>query len=182
MAIIESTLVLLALLVACITLFVQREHNRKQLLPILSIELEQNNKNNEQFNKFCLINNGHGVAIIDKFEIILETGKSIELTHEYSFRNLILEEVPDLKQVSNSLPSTLAPNSRECLYSFTTRSNARHGLFGSKVTIVARSVYGDIVTVDNRGFKVTSNLRDAVFENILKSATNMLVSILHRRS
>ena len=60
----ETILVFLALMVACITLFIQRQHNRKELLPILSTEYEQTKRNGEEFYQLWLINNGHGVAII----------------------------------------------------------------------------------------------------------------------
>ncbi len=178
----ETILVFLALIVASITLFIQRQHNRKELLPILATEYEQVNNNGEQLYQLWLVNNGHGVAIIKSIKLHLSTGEIITLSDNYSFLHVIDQYVPTRIKMSNSLPKSISACNKEKLYSFVIPAKDSNGLMGSTVTIVAESVYGDIVTVNRDGFDVTSNPRDAICESILKLPVDAIIRINDRRN
>jgi len=176
----DTFLVFLALFVACITLFIQRQHNRKELLPILSTEYENNNT--KGLYQLWLVNNGHGVAIIKNIHLTLPTGDVIELSNQYSFIDVITEHVPRCTQMSNSLPSSLGASSKKLLCSYTTPPNMPNGLLKMSVTVESESVYGDKVTVNKDGFIVTSNSRDAAFEALLQPIVEVILSILPKRN
>ncbi len=182
MEVMETFLVFLALVIASITLFIQRQHNRKELLPILNTVYEQNNDGNKHLYQFWLVNNGHGTAIIKSINLNLPSGEVIELSNQYSFLHVIEEYVPDRTRMSNSLPISLSASSKEKLYSFEIPSNCSNGLIGSSVTVVAESVYGDCITVTNEGFNVTSNPKDAVFESALNVVIDAIIRLLPKRN
>ncbi|MBY6198179.1 hypothetical protein [Vibrio hangzhouensis] len=178
----EILLALSALVIACITLFVQRQHNRKELLPILNTEYEETHKTGDHLYQLWLINNGHGVALIKEYHFVLPSGESVMLDDEHNFLKIIEQNVPNRKSMSNSLPKSLASNDKALLYSFSVPALGRNALAGTTVKVVAESVYGDEVIVDKEGFTVISNRRDAQFEIALKRIADIMGKLLQNRA
>ncbi|EMK6932991.1 hypothetical protein V9J79_004483 [Vibrio alginolyticus] len=176
----EVFLIFLALLVACMTLFVQRQHNRKELQPILSTYFSADFKDNVVTHEFKLINDGNGAAIIKKMEVRLLSGDLIEVTKSHSFSKIINENNPSSKKVITSLPSTLGSNSSELIYSYTIPQSVKDPLEGCVAIVTSESVYGDTIVADDNGFHVTSNGRDAFVEKLFGKALDLIIKLWNK--
>lgn len=160
----EVILVFLALLVACLTLFVQRQHNRKELLPIIHTYFSAASKDHQVTREFKLINDGNGAAILKKVQLYLASGEEIEITNFNDFSKVIQQKNPHSTDIATSLPFALSANSSEVIFSYCLSESADDQLDSCTVTVTAESVYGDAVVADETGFNVISNRRDAFFE------------------
>ncbi len=156
----EIILIFLALLVACLTLFIQRQHNRKELLPIIHTYFSAASKDHQVTREFKLINDGNGAAILKRVQLHLASGEEIEITNFNDFSKAIQQKNPRSKDVATSLPFALSANTSEVIYSYSLSESADD----HTVTVTAESVYGDTVVAHATGFDVTSNKRDAFFE------------------
>ncbi|ASG01617.1 MULTISPECIES: hypothetical protein [Vibrio] len=173
----EIFLVFLALMVACITLFIQRQHNRKELLPILHTYFSASTQDNSVVYEFKLINDGNGAAILKKVELLLADGETIEITSFNSFFEVIQQKNPHSKDIETSLPFCLSANSSEVIYRYALYNTVTNKLDGSSVRVTAESVYGDTVIAHNTGFDVISNRRDHIFEVLFGKVSDSLVSL-----
>ncbi|WP_045626594.1 MULTISPECIES: hypothetical protein [Vibrio] len=160
----EIILIFLALLVACLTLFIQRQHNRKELLPIIHTYFSAASKDHQVTREFKLINDGNGAAILKRVQLHLASGEEIEITNFNDFSKVIQQKNPRSKDVATSLPFALSANTSEVIYSYSLSESADDQLDSCTVTVTAESVYGDTVVAHATGFDVTSNKRDAFFE------------------
>ncbi len=168
-------LVFLALIVVCITLFIQRQHNRKELLPILHTYFSATITDNTVVHEFKLINDGNGVAILKKIELLLADGETIEITPFNSFFEVIQQRVPHSKDIETSLPFCISANASEVIYRYTVYNNVTNKLDDSSVVVTAYSVYGDTVIANKTGFEVISNRRDHIFEVLFSKVSDSLV-------
>lgn len=173
----ETFLVLLALIVACTTLFVQRQHNRKELLPIIHTYFSADVRDEWLTREFKLINDGNGVAILKKIILHLEN-EDIGITHFNDFSRVIEEKLPQSKDVSTSLPFCVSASSSEVMYRYTIPVKSNDLLNGVSITVVCESVYGDIVEANSKGFEVRSNNRDLPFEYIFSKCADLCSAVL----
>ena len=173
----ETFLVLLAFIVACITLFIQRQHNRKELLPIIHTYFLTEIHDCVVTKEFKLINDGNGAAILKK--ITLHLGEDdIDINPFNDFSKVINDKLPKSKNISTSLPFCLRASSSEVMYKYEIPENSADTLDKVTVTVECESVYGDVVVANSQGFEVKSNSRDAPFELIFSKLSDIFSKIV----
>ncbi len=178
----ELIFVFLALVVACMTLFIQRQHNRKELLPVLTTYFEIHCTQETTKLALWLINDGHGVAILKETSLHLYEGETIKISKENGFSEVIKKHCPVARNIETSLPFTLASNSKELLYRFEIPNNTDSVFNGASATVKAESIYEDIIVATADGFEVTSNRRDALVESWLNGIVDFALKVIPKRN
>ena len=148
----------LSLLVAAVTLYIQRDHNKKELRPIISTIFQSETKGDNAIYSFLLVNDGHGVAIIKKIMWKFLDGTTIEITRENDFQSLITKMCDNLVSVTSFIPVSVKGNTSELLCSFEI-SNRREHPFSNILSgiVIAESIYGEVLIADEYGVEVKSN-------------------------
>ncbi|HCE4711336.1 TPA: hypothetical protein NJ727_004739 [Vibrio parahaemolyticus] len=164
----ETTIIFLAFLVALFTLLVQRQHNRKELQPVLNTNFTQLNQDNA-VHVLKLVNHGGGAAIIKQIKLHLKNGEIIEVNKENSFSDILHNKNPTSTKRTTFLPLAVGANSEVLLYEYTIPYAVEDQLSQCYLTITAESIYGDTITVHRDGFDVVSNSRDKLIEDIIKT-------------
>ncbi|HDM8156725.1 TPA: hypothetical protein P0E35_005185 [Vibrio harveyi] len=171
----ETFLVFLALLVASATLYVQRVHNRKQVLPIIHLYEQHHDEGEDREVEMRLHNDGLGPAIISKVTLVInENSHNIE---SWSQLNELLESNFSYINVVNiSLPHCLKANSDETLYKLEVPLDKWEQFRDTnlEISIEALSVYEDIVTTTFDGTTYESNKHDLVVESLLSRAGSLV--------
>lgn len=165
----EIFLAVIALIVAAITLFIQRQHNRRQMLPLVNVYFSQNFKGEQRLVEYKVRNDGQGPALIKDLYFTNNGSEYIKITHNNELYKFIHKEATDIHGLSTSLPFCIQPNSEIILYCYSILATTdSDGLEKFNIRLVSQSLYEDIVETTNEGFSVTSNPRDAIFEKIFE--------------
>ncbi|ARC91935.1 hypothetical protein B6A42_07305 [Vibrio coralliilyticus] len=171
----ETFLVFLALMVASATLYVQRIHNRKQVLPIIHLYEQYHDEDESREVEMRLHNDGLGPAIINKVTLeISGVVHEIEAWHELN--KLLEESFPYIKIVDISLPYCLKAHGDEILYKLEVPFEHWEQFRGTKmdVCIKVHSVYEDVAITTFDGTTYTSNKHDQVFETAFDKAISVV--------
>ncbi|AYV19853.1 hypothetical protein [Vibrio mediterranei] len=156
-----------ALIIAAVTLYVQRVHNRHQMLPLLHISRDQTTKNGRVRITLSVINDGQGVAIL-KSMVFRVQDTDYEIKHNQELSDILETYLP--KGATNQEVRYfhfIRANSRSLIISFEIPSDCEDPFSNSLLTIETESLYRDRVTVDNWGMNTTSNYADSVIEKFL---------------
>ncbi|WP_367989480.1 hypothetical protein AB2S62_19825 [Vibrio sp. NTOU-M3] len=164
----EIFLALIALIVAAMTLFIQRQHNRKQMLPLLNVYFSQKFNEEHKLVEYKVRNDGQGPALLKALYVTNDASEYVKVRHNNELYKFIHEEATDIHGLSTSLPFCIQPNSELTLYSYRVLATGSDGLEKFNIRLVSQSLYEDIVETTNEGFTVTSNPRDAMFEKIFE--------------
>ena len=168
----EIFIAFLALIIASATLYVQRQHNRMQMLPIVHFYYSLENSSEHSLVELKIINDGLGPALIKSLKVTCDEEEFI--VENYSdLNNLICKQVPDAINVTTSLPLCLKANASETLYKYRVPKNSANSFKTANTELIVSSLYEDKVIVTNHGFTVESNPRDILFEKIEKSIRNL---------
>ncbi len=163
----EIFLALIALIVAAMTLFIQRQHNRRQMLPLLNVYFSQKFSGEQRLVEYKVRNDGQGPALL-KDLYVTNGSEYLKIRNNSELYKFIHEEATDINGLSSSLPFCIQPNSELILYSYSVLATGSDGLEKFNIRLVSQSLYEDIVETTNEGFSVTSNPRDAMFEKIFE--------------
>ncbi|ULF76932.1 hypothetical protein [Vibrio alginolyticus] len=169
----ESFLVFLALVVASATLYIQRQHNRKQLFPILHLYYFEHITDDFVERSISLSNDGQGAGNLQSFLWTIGD-EEYEVKHHRDVYRILGKYLPEASDKEAALYFCVRPNSDNTLVSYKVPKTTDDLLKKSKISIKAQSLYGDIVIVNNHGYTTISNPRDALFEK----PVNLLFDLL----
>lgn len=172
----ELFLVFLALVVATVSLYVQRQHNRKQMLPLLHIHHSTHAQGGFVNVDFKLINDGQGPAQLKSFTLDMADEK-FEITHYKDLIEVFSQYLPDIHDNEVRLSYCIRANSEIVVLSYKLPEGHNDPFAISEMTIKAMSIYEDVITVNNRGFSVESNPRDKVFERAFEPILKLLLKV-----
>lgn len=172
----ELILVFLALVVAIVSLYIQRQHNRKQMLPLLHIHHTIHTQGGFSTVKFKLINDGQGPAQLKRFTLSMED-ENFEITHYKELLEVFEKYLPCIRDNEVCLSYCVRANSEIVVLSYKLPEGKKDPFATSKMSIKATSVYEDVITVNSRGFSVESNPRDKVFERAFEPVINLLLKV-----
>lgn len=153
----------IALMVSFLTLLSQRQHNRKQLLPVVHIYFSNSMKDGLVTRQLVFCNDGLGVAQLKKFELTLVTGEVFDIKHFSELYNLILSQNKLCTNLSVSLPFCLRANSSETIYSYVLPENDKDNILDCKIKLTSDSIYGDRVISTEKEFCNIPNGYDKFF-------------------
>jgi hypothetical protein len=156
-----------ALIIAAVTLYVQRVHNRHQMLPLLHISREQTTKNGRVSITISVINDGQGVAILKSMSFCVNY-IDYEIKHHNDLYKILETHLPE--NAANEevrFFHFIRANSASRIISFDIPCDSEDPFANSLLTIETESLYRDRVTVDNWGMNTTSNYADSVIEKFL---------------
>ncbi|NAX20823.1 hypothetical protein [Vibrio sp. V39_P1S14PM300] len=161
----DTILLFLALVVTSATLFIQRQHNRKQVLPLLHTYLNKDYQDGLIVVELRLYNDGLGPAILQGVSIDFK-GKVHEVENFEELDAVLKQNLPELNIKRTSLPLCLKSNSVEvlCVAHLTEEQLNQFNRDTFNITITATSVYEDKIVVDNFGATIESTKNDAFFE------------------
>ncbi|MBN8035070.1 hypothetical protein [Vibrio vulnificus] len=180
----ESLLVFLAVLVAFWTLLIQRQHNRKQMLPVIHTYYShyyEGDEKNEYF-ELKLFNDGHGVAILKSASVKLPDGEIVTFGNSIELSNFVEEQIPSATQQSTSLPFAVRGNSQESIYKVSIPKSDQSKFSELRFTFVAESIYGDVAVADETGFSFKSNPVDAYFDKMTSFMSRQLLRLTKSQS
>jgi hypothetical protein len=170
----ETFLLFLALIVTSATLFIQRQHNRKQVLPLLHTYLNQEHQKDFTIAELRLYNDGLGPAILQ--EILIDfKGKKHSVRDIEELDAVLRNNMPELTIQRTSLPLCLKSNSVEvlCVVHLTREQLSEFNRDTFNIKITATSVYEDRIIVDNFGTSIESNKNDALFERAFERISQL---------
>lgn len=167
----ETFVAFLAVCVAALTLYIQRIHNRKSLLPILSTHISVEN------NKTCTLelqNNGQGIAFIDEIYLIYNE-KKYNISDYRDFVTVIKNNMEGVEVNNYSVISTLKGNSSFLLLEIELHGDScLESLIDYwEVEVHGRSIYGEKIKANDFDF-----LNSEPFEALIQKALRFYGSYL----
>ncbi|WP_375752691.1 hypothetical protein [Vibrio sp. HN007] len=174
----ETILVFLALVIAAMTLFIQRQHNRKQMLPLVHLFYQQHRGEEDRKVELKLINDGQGPAVFQGVSIISDEVET-PIGNYLELERYIKKNSPKATAITTNLPFCIQANSSISLYSYTT-SLTKDPIEDSLVKIISSSLYGDTVITTNSGLDVKSNSNDAYIEVVIEKLLHLITKIIKK--
>ena len=144
----------IALIISALTLMIQRKHNRTQLLPIVHIYCDIDTGDEFIINKVNIINDGSGVAIMKKIELITIDNEIIDIKNSDELFTFIEQKNPVSKNITTSIPRCISSLSSITLYSYKIPKKSEDRLYNCKITITTESLYGDQVITNKQDYKI----------------------------
>jgi hypothetical protein len=172
----EIIIVFLALIVAVISLYIQRQHNRKQMLPLLHIQHNVHSQGGHLHVDYKLINDGQGPAQLKSFTLNI-AGENFNIKHYNELLEVFTRFLPNIQDNEVRLSHCVRANSELTVLSYKLPNGHEDPFSTSEMIVEATSVYEDLITVDNSGFRIQSNPRDRVFERAFDPVVNLLVKV-----
>jgi hypothetical protein len=153
-ALIVSIVSFVTVIITGLTLGIQRKHNRIQLLPIVHIYCDVNRGDEFITYKINVINDGSGVAIMKKIELITIDNEVIDIKNSNELFNFIEQKNPDSKDITTSVPRCISNMSSIILYGYKIPKKSKDRIYNCKITIITESYYGDQVITNKQDYKI----------------------------
>lgn len=158
----ELILIFLSLVVATSALFIQRQHNRKQLLPLLYIRHSLKKSGNKNIIDISLVNDGQGPGEIISFELSVGE-KKYNIKHQNDLTVALRENMPNVVDNDIGFFRFIKANSEATLISYTILDNDPNPFSSSSISLRVISLYKDVINVNEKEYIVQPNNGDKLF-------------------